>query len=222
MWLLRFFPDDFTVGLMKSIISEKEKVEKVIKEQEKWTEELEQKLKKQESKSRLPAKSDQKDSQGILVDGHTDLLKNLAKCCNPIPGDKIVGYVSRGRGIIIHRCDCESISGLSKSRFVKVDWNMDKVTDSAFVSSIDVLSVSDFMSSDIFINPLESKIRAATNIVHRLTATYRIDGIIIDGYYNENNAENFYIYQQNSDGYDFDSWLCENNEYICNFFSFIC
>lgn len=82
------------------------------------------------------------------------------------------------------------------------------------VSSVDVLCVSDYVSSDIFVNPLESKIRAVTNIVHRMTASYRIDGIIIDGYYNEDNAENFYIYQQNSDGYGFNEWLCENNNYI--------
>ena len=72
--------------------------------------------------------------------GAEGMLTNFCKCCNPIPGDDIVGYVSRGRGIIIHRCDCESISGLNKSRFVKVDWNMDKINDSAFVSSIDVLA----------------------------------------------------------------------------------
>lgn len=74
------------------------------------------------------------------ISGVQGALTKYCKGCNPIPGDKIVGYVSRGRGIIIHRCDCESISGLSKSRFVKVDWNMDKVNDSAFVSSIDVLA----------------------------------------------------------------------------------
>jgi GTP pyrophosphokinase len=74
------------------------------------------------------------------ISGVQGALTKYCKGCNPIPGDKIVGYVSRGRGIIIHRCDCESISGLSKSRFVKVDWNMDKVNDTAFVSSIDILA----------------------------------------------------------------------------------
>jgi len=74
------------------------------------------------------------------ISGVQGALTKYCKGCNPIPGDKIVGYVSRGRGIIIHRCDCESISGLNKSRFVKVDWNMDKINDSAFVSSIDVLA----------------------------------------------------------------------------------
>lgn len=99
-----------------------------------------QKLKKQESKSRLPAKSDQKDSQGILVDGHTDLLKNLAKCCNPIPGDDIVAYVSNGRGIIIHRCDCENLEHLDESRFLAADWNLPKDEEYTFMSYIDIFA----------------------------------------------------------------------------------
>ncbi|MBR3885021.1 MAG: bifunctional (p)ppGpp synthetase/guanosine-3',5'-bis(diphosphate) 3'-pyrophosphohydrolase [Clostridia bacterium] len=74
------------------------------------------------------------------ISGVQGALTKYCKGCNPIPGDKIVGYVSRGRGIIIHRCDCESLSSLSKSRFVKVDWNMEKVADSSFVSSIDIVA----------------------------------------------------------------------------------
>ena len=74
------------------------------------------------------------------ISGVQGALTKYCKGCNPIPGDKIIGYVSRGRGIIIHRCDCESLSSLSKSRFVKVDWNMEKVADSSFVSSIDVVA----------------------------------------------------------------------------------
>ena len=83
-----------------------------------------------------PVKVDEQSS----ISGVQGALTKYCKGCNPIPGDKIVGYVSRGRGIIIHRADCESISNLSKSRFIKVDWNMDKVTDSSFVSSVDILA----------------------------------------------------------------------------------
>ena len=74
------------------------------------------------------------------ISGVQGALTKYCKGCNPIPGDKIIGYVSRGRGIIIHRCDCESLSSLSKSRFVKVDWNMEKVADSSFVSSIEIVA----------------------------------------------------------------------------------
>ncbi len=83
-----------------------------------------------------PLKVDEQSS----ISGVQGALTKYCKGCNPIPGDNIVGYVSRGRGIIIHRTDCESIANLGKSRFIKVDWNMDKVTDSSFVSSIDIFA----------------------------------------------------------------------------------
>lgn len=83
----------------------------------------------------------------VKIESKTDILgvqgalTKYCKGCNPIPGDKIVGYVSRGRGIIIHRCDCESISNLSPSRFIKVDWNVDNISaDTSFVSSVEMLA----------------------------------------------------------------------------------
>ena len=95
-------------------------------------------IKKQEKKTSVQAKSVQKDNEGILVDGHTDLLKNLARCCNPIPGDDIVGYVSKGRGIIIHRCDCENVDNLEQSRFIPAAWNLQDDEEYSFVSAIDI------------------------------------------------------------------------------------
>ena len=86
------------------------------------------------------SKADQKDGQGILVDGHTDLLKNLAKCCNPIPGDDILAYVSNGRGIIIHRCDCENLDKLDSSRFIAADWNLPTDEEYTFSSYIDIFA----------------------------------------------------------------------------------
>ena len=82
----------------------------------------------------------------IKVEGKTDIvgamgaLTKYCKGCNPIPGDKIIGYVSRGRGIIIHRTDCESIANLQPSRFIKVDWNMDNISNASFVSSIEIIA----------------------------------------------------------------------------------
>ena len=84
------------------------------------------------------ASSDGKDNQGILIDGHNDLLKNLAKCCSPIPGDDIIGYVSTGRGIIIHKCDCENLDKLDEARFIKADWNIPDNDGSTFLANISV------------------------------------------------------------------------------------
>ncbi|HEY8466486.1 MAG TPA: bifunctional (p)ppGpp synthetase/guanosine-3',5'-bis(diphosphate) 3'-pyrophosphohydrolase [Solirubrobacterales bacterium] len=66
-------------------------------------------------------------SYGIVVEGIDDVMVRLAKCCRPVPGDDIVGYVSLGRGITIHREDCKNVKALMKSpeRFTKVRWEGD-------------------------------------------------------------------------------------------------
>jgi GTP pyrophosphokinase len=63
-------------------------------------------------------------SYGVAVDGVGDVMLRMAKCCRPVPGDPIVGYVSLGRGITIHRDDCPNVQQLRKDpeRFVPVDW----------------------------------------------------------------------------------------------------
>jgi guanosine-3',5'-bis(diphosphate) 3'-pyrophosphohydrolase len=62
---------------------------------------------------------------GIKVEGVEDVMVRLAKCCRPVPGDSIVGYVSLGRGITIHREDCKNVAALMKSpeRFTDVAWD---------------------------------------------------------------------------------------------------
>lgn len=105
-----------------------------------------QSLKMQEEQKSRTILDDISKNQ-VKIEGKSDILgvqgalTKYCKGCNPIPGDKIVGYVSRGRGVIIHRCDCESIANLSSSRFIKVDWNMDNISnETAFVSSVDVIA----------------------------------------------------------------------------------
>jgi len=67
---------------------------------------------------------------GIKVEGVDDVVVRLAKCCRPVPGDEIVGYVSLGRGITIHREDCRNVEALMKSpeRFTDVSWAGDNAT----------------------------------------------------------------------------------------------
>jgi guanosine-3',5'-bis(diphosphate) 3'-pyrophosphohydrolase len=62
---------------------------------------------------------------GINVDGLEGVLVRLAKCCTPVPGDEIVGYISLGKGITIHRADCPNVKALMRNpeRFTPVDWD---------------------------------------------------------------------------------------------------
>ncbi|MGI6878236.1 RelA/SpoT family protein [Microbacterium sp. gxy059] len=61
---------------------------------------------------------------GILVRGAPDILVKLAKCCTPVPGDEIVGFVTRGSGVSVHRADCTNVQALSRTpeRMIDVEW----------------------------------------------------------------------------------------------------
>ncbi|HEV8230646.1 MAG TPA: bifunctional (p)ppGpp synthetase/guanosine-3',5'-bis(diphosphate) 3'-pyrophosphohydrolase [Candidatus Limnocylindria bacterium] len=60
---------------------------------------------------------------GVSVKGVEDLLVRFAVCCNPVPGDPIVGYITRGRGVTVHRTDCANVRASSeKERYVEVEW----------------------------------------------------------------------------------------------------
>jgi guanosine-3',5'-bis(diphosphate) 3'-pyrophosphohydrolase len=85
---------------------------------------------------RRPTKSS--GQYGIRVEGVEDVMLRLAKCCRPVPGDEIVGYISLGRGITIHREDCPNTNALRKSpeRFTSVAWEGDQST--GFVVEIQI------------------------------------------------------------------------------------
>ena len=71
------------------------------------------------------------DSQGVSVKGLDNILIRYAKCCNPLPGDHIIGYITKGRGVAIHREDCPNVhtEGSSfKNRLVEVSWNQSNIT----------------------------------------------------------------------------------------------
>ncbi len=62
----------------------------------------------------------------VRVLGVGDLLTNLAHCCHPLPGDRIVGYITRGRGVTVHRQDCPNILRVNdRERLIEVDWGIE-------------------------------------------------------------------------------------------------
>jgi len=82
----------------------------------------------------------QNASTGIKVKGIDNCLVKFSKCCNPLPGDEIVGYITKGRGVSIHRSNCSNISGLisEEARLIDVYWEKD--VDTSYNVDIEVLS----------------------------------------------------------------------------------
>jgi len=64
------------------------------------------------------------DDSGVLVRGAADIFVKLAKCCTPVPGDVIVGFITRGNGVSVHRDDCPNVKGFAgeQERMIDVDW----------------------------------------------------------------------------------------------------
>lgn len=72
----------------------------------------------------VPTREPRSGDSGVLVRGASDILVKVAKCCTPVPGDDIVGFVTRGSGVSVHRSDCVNVKALSseQDRFVEVSW----------------------------------------------------------------------------------------------------
>ena len=90
-------------------------------------------LEKQEEKGesllkKLVNRTKKKESTGIIVKGLNDILVRFSKCCNPLPGDPIIGYITQGQGVTIHRKHCLNILKMSNERQIEVQWSSDKTT----------------------------------------------------------------------------------------------
>jgi GTP pyrophosphokinase len=79
---------------------------------------------------------------GVYVEGLDDLMVRLSRCCTPVPGDEIIGFVTRGRGVSVHRADCANAASLasrSRERLIEVEW--DHRSSAVFVATIEVVAI---------------------------------------------------------------------------------
>ncbi|MEM6797546.1 MAG: ACT domain-containing protein, partial [Acidobacteriota bacterium] len=74
----------------------------------------------------------------VVVRGHSDLVTKLSKCCSPVPGDQLVGYVTRGRGIAVHAADCPNLEKLAidTDRVIDVEWGKEASNEAAYPVSL--------------------------------------------------------------------------------------
>ena len=84
----------------------------------------------------LHAGSGGKATGGVLVNGQAGMLVRFAGCCSPVPGDQIVGYTSRGRGVVIHRADCPNVKNAEQGRLLSASWQIAAGTKQRFNANI--------------------------------------------------------------------------------------
>ena len=141
------------------------------------------------------------DSSGVVVAGASDVLAKLAKCCTPVPGDEILGYVTKGQGVSVHRVDCHNFITLreQEDRVVGVQWaptsksvflvqiQVEALDRSGLLSDltrtlsehhVNILSASvNTSSSRLAISKFVFEMANATHLDHVLNAVRRIDGV---------------------------------------------
>ncbi len=111
--------DDMLIAAGYGKISPAQIVRKYLKTKHGEDYELHQTEVQTQTKTKKPSK------EGILIHGHDDIMIHLGKCCTPVPGDEVVGYITRGRGVTIHRETCPNVSALEPDRKVEVQWTTD-------------------------------------------------------------------------------------------------
>ncbi|MDR1567581.1 MAG: bifunctional (p)ppGpp synthetase/guanosine-3',5'-bis(diphosphate) 3'-pyrophosphohydrolase [Streptococcaceae bacterium] len=127
---------------------------------------------KKEDTGKMKVKTD----GGAVIQGVNNLLIRLAKCCNPVPGDEIVGYITKGRGVSIHRLDCPNINNQAEvqARLVEVEWEETSGNNKIYQAELDIyavdkpglfnevyLVVSNFVKNVISVNAYPAKDRKA-------------------------------------------------------------
>ena len=98
-------------------ISAKQMITRLVPPQER------EKAKAEVSGQVIVRKGRAKTQSGVRVQGLADIMVNFAKCCNPLPGDIIRGYITRGRGVTVHKSDCTNVQAMDYKRLVDVTWD---------------------------------------------------------------------------------------------------
>jgi GTP diphosphokinase / guanosine-3',5'-bis(diphosphate) 3'-diphosphatase len=94
-------------------------------------------------KNKQPKRTNSSENVGIIVEGIDNLMIRMSKCCNPVPGDEIIGFITKGRGISVHRADCVNILSLpdeERARCIQVQWDESKMDKASYDADVCIVA----------------------------------------------------------------------------------
>ncbi|MDO4290032.1 MAG: bifunctional (p)ppGpp synthetase/guanosine-3',5'-bis(diphosphate) 3'-pyrophosphohydrolase [Eggerthellaceae bacterium] len=115
-------------------------------------------------------------SNGIVVKGVDDVLVRLSRCCNPVPGDEIIGFVTRGRGVSVHRADCPNAVDLKRSpeRIIEVSWEGTPTAAATYQIEVYIEALD---RMNLLLDVTRTLSEAGANVLSCTTTTHR-DGMV--------------------------------------------
>ncbi|MEA2522503.1 MAG: diphosphokinase / guanosine-3,5-bis(diphosphate) 3-diphosphatase, partial [Actinomycetota bacterium] len=123
--------------------------------------------------------------QGVVVKGLPDVWVRLSRCCTPVPGDEIMGFVTKGQGVSVHRTDCPNVASLRKApeRVIEVTWSEGKSTSFTVAIQVEALDRTRLLSdvatvlSDSHVNILGANSSTGRDRITRLRFTFEMADI---------------------------------------------
>lgn len=138
---------------------------------------------KKEERAKTPARTTgavrSMSSGSVIVKGHDDLLVRISKCCNPVPGDDIVGFISRGRGVAIHRKNCPNLKNVEDFRLIEAHWANDNPAPFAVAMQIEARNANGLLAKltmliselKLTITNLNARVDKSGNAIINLSVT---------------------------------------------------
>ncbi|WP_262321923.1 RelA/SpoT family protein [Acidiferrimicrobium sp. IK] len=133
--------------------------------------------------ARQPRRTTRRQGVGVHVEGLDDVMVRLSRCCTPVPGDEIIGFVTRGRGVSVHRSDCSNAASLSVTevgRLIEVEW--DRESAGSFTAAIEIKALDRTrlgvdiwkVVSDHHLNILRSETLTSSDRVSRMRFEFEL------------------------------------------------
>lgn len=119
-----------------------------------------------------PEKMKIRHEDGVVIEGADNLLLRLSKCCNPVPGDDIVGYITRGRGVSIHRRDCPNVNQEDdrQNRLIEVEWENTKAVDKIYSAELQVTGFNRNGLLNDILNVINAQTSQLRNVIGRVNS----------------------------------------------------